>query len=141
MLTSSLQTRLLLVLSKLGKSEHIEENAKAMGVKLDDDDIALLSAAQADVAAAGGTIPGDCGDEYRQPPFLTATGDLSDHLDSFPPVYERTSSAVRVPHGGGGGDGGSRRSYVLSGTEWEPMAGFSRAVRYESKEGAHIHGK
>ena len=29
--------------------------------------------------------PGDCGDEYRRPPFLTASGDLSHHLDSLPP--------------------------------------------------------
>ena len=25
-------------------------------------------------------IPGGCGDEYRRPPYLTASGDLSDHL-------------------------------------------------------------
>ena len=32
-------------------------------------------------------IPGDCGDEYRRPPFLTASGDLSHHLRSVPKVY------------------------------------------------------
>ena len=61
-------------------------------------------------------IPGDCGDEYRRAPFLTASGDLSHHVDSFPPTYEATRSA----------DG---RSRVLSGTSWEEIAGFSRAVR------------
>ena len=25
-------------------------------------------------------IPGDCGDEYRKRPYLTASGDLSDHI-------------------------------------------------------------
>ena len=124
----------IIVGSRLSKSEHIEENAKAMSLRLDGDDRALLSAAQEEVAANGGSIPGDCGDEYRKPPFLTATGDLSDHLDSFPPVYEQThvSSA-------GTGDGSSKRSYVLSGTEWEPLAGFSRAVRTETAAGATIH--
>ena len=33
-------------------------------------------------------IPGDCGDEYRKPPFLTASGDLSHHLDAIPSAYE-----------------------------------------------------
>ncbi|MGD8298990.1 MAG: RidA family protein, partial [Desulfobacterales bacterium] len=50
------------------------------------------------------------------PPFLTAAGDLSDHLESVPPPFE-----VRT-----GEDG---RTRVLSGTIWEEMAGFCRAVR------------
>lgn len=31
----------------------------------------------------------DCGDEYRMPPYLTASGDLSHHLDptSLPPIF------------------------------------------------------
>ncbi len=62
-------------------------------------------------------IPGDCGDEYRKPPFLTASGDLSHHIESIPPPYK-----AQV-----GGDG---RSKVLSGTVWEDVAGFSRAVRH-----------
>jgi enamine deaminase RidA (YjgF/YER057c/UK114 family) len=61
-------------------------------------------------------IPGDCGDEYRRPPYLTASGDLSHHLDSFPPPYPVV-----------GDDAGRRRA--LSGTVWEDLAGFSRAVR------------
>src|SRR4029077_16839695 len=32
-------------------------------------------------------IPGDCGDEYRKPPFLTASGDLRHHVESFPAPY------------------------------------------------------
>ena len=37
-------------------------------------------------------IPGDCGDEYRRPPYLTATGDLSHHVESFPPPYQTRES-------------------------------------------------
>ena len=61
-------------------------------------------------------IPGDCGDEYRKPPFLTASGDLSHHLDNFPAPYE-----IKV--------GKDNRTQVLSGTIWEDLAGFSRAVQ------------
>ena len=62
------------------------------------------------------TIPGNCGDEYRKPPFLTASGDLSHHLEKFPAPYT-TKQGV---------DG---RIQVLSGTIWENLAGFSRAVK------------
>lgn len=37
-------------------------------------------------------IPGDCGDEYRRPPFLTATGDLSHHVESFPAPFKPLDS-------------------------------------------------
>jgi aryl-alcohol dehydrogenase-like predicted oxidoreductase/enamine deaminase RidA (YjgF/YER057c/UK114 family) len=61
-------------------------------------------------------IHGDCGDEYRRPPFLTASGDLSHHIDSFPAPY-----ITKI--------GKDDRTKVLSGTIWEDMAGFSRAVK------------
>ncbi len=61
-------------------------------------------------------IPGNCGDEYRKPPFLTAAGDLSDHLEQLPSPYP-----VLPIHEG--------RSKALSGTIWEDLAGFSRATR------------
>ena len=61
-------------------------------------------------------IPGDCGDEYRRPPYLTATGDFSDHLEPLPAPYE-----VRT-----GEDGPSR---AFSGTIWKEMASYCRAVR------------
>ena len=75
---------------------------------------------RAEIEAALATlepIPGDCGDEYRKPPFLTASGDLSHHVDSMPPPYQV------VP----GADG---RMLCLSGTPWESMAGYARAVRH-----------
>ena len=61
-------------------------------------------------------IPGDCGDEYRKPPYLTASGDLSHHLESFPPPYQTKM-------------GSDHRIQALSGTIWEDIAGFSRAVK------------
>ncbi len=67
-------------------------------------------------SAALDPIPGDCGDEYRRPPYLTAAGDLRDHVTHFPAPYP-------VQRGGDG------RARVSSGTMWEDVAGFSRAVR------------
>lgn len=61
-------------------------------------------------------IPGDCGDEYRKPPYLTASGDLSHHLESLPPPYQTKM-------------GSDQRIQALSGTMWEDIAGFSRAVK------------
>ena len=74
---------------------------------------------KAEIAAAADRlrpIPGDCGDEYRRRPYLTASGDLSHHIEAMPTPYEAERGA----------DG---RSRVSSGTVWEDLAGFSRAVR------------
>ena len=60
-------------------------------------------------------ITGDCGDEYRKTPYLTASGDLSHHLDNFPPVYQPVKNM------------GTRQ--INSGTLWEGLAGYSRAVQ------------
>ncbi|MCZ6917854.1 MAG: aldo/keto reductase [Gemmatimonadetes bacterium] len=98
--------------ARLGESEHIDDNLRLFGFTLDDDDVAVIESALSRLDP----IPGDCGDEYRGPPYLTASGDLSHHIDTLPAPY-----AVRV-----GEDG---RSWVLSGTVWEDLAGFSRAVR------------
>lgn len=98
--------------ARLGESEHIANNRALLDLQLD-------SAAHAEIAAALTAltpIPGDCGDEYRKPPFLTASGDLSHHIDRLPPPYP-----TRI--------GSAGQTQALSGTVWEDLAGFSRAVR------------
>jgi aryl-alcohol dehydrogenase-like predicted oxidoreductase/enamine deaminase RidA (YjgF/YER057c/UK114 family) len=98
--------------ARLGKSQHIEDNLRLFAFSLDRDSRSAIDAALARLQP----IPGDCGDEYRKPPFLTASGDLSHHLESMPPPY------TALPARGG-------RSIVLSGTPWEEIAGYCRAVR------------
>lgn len=98
--------------ARLGKSEHILENKQLLTFALDESSKKILKQAIGQLIA----IPGDCGDEYRKPPFLTASGDLSHHLDKVPPPYPSFSD-------------GNGRTKALSGTLWEDRAGFSRAVR------------
>jgi aryl-alcohol dehydrogenase-like predicted oxidoreductase/enamine deaminase RidA (YjgF/YER057c/UK114 family) len=102
--------------ARLGLSEYIENNRKLLAFALDDTDRDLLGAA----LAALEPIPGDCGDEYRKPPFLTASGDLSHHIDTMPVPYPAT-------------DGCHGRTLALSGTIWEDIAGFARAVRKDNR--------
>jgi enamine deaminase RidA (YjgF/YER057c/UK114 family) len=97
-----------------GEREHRADNLRLFAFTLDGEDHALLDEA----FAATKPVPGDCGDEYRRPPYLTAAGDLSDHLTSF----DRAYVAEDVP-----GKPGQRR--VLSGSEWEDIAGYCRARR------------
>jgi len=98
--------------ARLGRSAHVEETKRLFSFELSDADKQIIQDAQAMLDP----IPGDCGDEYRKPPFLTASGDLSHHIESIPKPYEEVA-----------GPNGSTK--VFSGTSWEGMAGFCRAVR------------
>ena len=95
-----------------GMSEHIASNLRLHEMGLSSSEKATIAKALTELQP----IPGNCGDEYRKPPFLTASGDLSHHLENFPAPYTTQQ----------GGDG---RTQVLSGTIWEDLAGFSRAVK------------
>jgi enamine deaminase RidA (YjgF/YER057c/UK114 family) len=100
--------------ARLGESQHRDDNLRIFDFELDAADLARLDEA----FAATKPIAGDCGDEYRRPPFLTASGDLSHHLAALPPVWPRQP----VP-------GRPGRWRVDSGSVWEPQAGYARAVR------------
>ncbi len=98
--------------ARLGKSEHIDGNKKLLSLTLDKESKDYIKQSLLTL----NDIPGDCGDEYRKPPFLTASGDLSHHVETIPLPYPTQQ----------GTDG---RTKVLSGTTWEGLAGYSRAVR------------
>jgi enamine deaminase RidA (YjgF/YER057c/UK114 family) len=100
--------------ARLGESEHRADNLRPFAFALDAEDTARLDSA----FAATRPIPGDCGDEYRKPPFLTASGDLSHHLDTMPLACQ----TAPVPHRAGA-------TRVASGSEWEEIAGYCRAQR------------
>ena len=101
---------------RLSKSEHLEDTLRIFDLNLDDEDRETIAKGRKGLRK----IPGDCGDEYRKPPYLTATGDLSHHFDALPPPYP-------VKPGPKG------RTLVVSGTHWEPLAGFSRAHRLDDR--------
>ncbi len=97
-----------------GERDHRADNARIFGFALDDEDRAVLARAFAGTAP----VPGDCGDEYRRPPFLTASGDLSHHLGTVAAAYDTDT----VP-------GRPEQSRALSGSKWESIAGYCRARR------------
>jgi aryl-alcohol dehydrogenase-like predicted oxidoreductase/enamine deaminase RidA (YjgF/YER057c/UK114 family) len=97
--------------ARLGERQHIDDTLGLFSFALSDEDRGDLEAAMRGLTP----IPGDSGDEYRRPPFLTASGDLSHHVDALPPPFATRQIGART--------------HCLSGTPWETMAGYSRAVR------------
>ncbi|MEM9550540.1 MAG: aldo/keto reductase [Pseudomonadota bacterium] len=100
--------------ARLGERDHIADNAKLFALELDAEDLERLDHAFAETPP----VPGDCGDEYRRPPFLTASGDLSDHLAEIPPAF----APSRLDHR-------PDAQRVLTGSDWEEIAGYCRAQR------------
>lgn len=104
----------IIVGARLGESEHRADNLKLMSFTLDGEDLAAIDGA----ASKTQRIKGDCGDEYRRPPFLTASGDLSHHLNSQSKFYGAKEVVGRTD-----------TEQVDTGSIWEEICGFSRAVR------------
>ncbi|MEP1208678.1 MAG: aldo/keto reductase [Rhizobiaceae bacterium] len=100
--------------ARLGEAQHSADNSKLFDFSLDNEDQQRLQEA----FEATSPLPGDCGDEYRKPPFLTASGDLSHHLDEMPLAVEVQPAPHRPD-----------AQRVLSGSEWEEIAGYCRAQK------------
>lgn len=66
----------IIIGARLSKSEHIADTLRLFRFSLDAKSREIIASAVDNL----NPLPGDCGDEYRKPPFLTAAGDLSDHL-------------------------------------------------------------
>lgn len=109
--------------ARLGEREHRADNLQLFAFALDADDHALIN----ETLEKTTMLAGDCGDEYRKPPFLTASGDLSHHLETMPKQY----SAEPIP-------GKPGRLRVSSGSIWEPLCGFSRAMKIGDR--IHVSG-
>ena len=97
--------------ARLGQNAHIDDTTSLFTFDLSEEQTKRIAA----VLGTLSPIPGDCGDEYRKPPYLTASGDLSHHLEDFPAVYHSYELAGKT--------------HVDSGTKWEEWAGYSRGVR------------
>ncbi|KAF9763238.1 hypothetical protein IL306_003207 [Fusarium sp. DS 682] len=106
----------VIVGTRLGanSSAYINGNLKAFTFELDDEDNQIIAKAQECLK----DLPGDCGDEYRRPPYLTAAGDLSHHLTDS----ERSKKLLNAIAKG-------QRVEYSSGSKWESIDGYCRAVR------------
>jgi len=103
----------IIIGARLSQSEHIRDNLRIFQFSLDEKSRSEISA----VIEKLHPIPGDCGDEYRKPPFLTASGDLSHHIETLPDPYASRTSE----------DG---QSIILCGAPWDDTDSKSRAMRH-----------
>ena len=106
----------IIIGARLGENNHIKDNLNILKTKISKEEINLIRDAQKEL----NPIPGDCGDEYRKPPYLTASGDLSHHFQEIPKIYD---SNILV----------EGREHVSSNTKWEELASYSRAVKYKDR--------
>lgn len=88
--------------------KYTASNLSVFSFELTKEDHDLIEKAQEGLS----DIPGDCGDEYRRAPYLTASGDLSHHLSEHSVRLEKVERAVQA---------GKRVEYS-SGNKWEPIA-------------------
>lgn len=91
----------------LDSQHYNQRNNGPFTFALTEQDMALITEAQAQLHQ----LPGDCGDEYRREPFLTAAGDTSDHVQSTDKtrhVREAIDKGMRVEYS--------------SGSKWEAIA-------------------
>jgi aryl-alcohol dehydrogenase-like predicted oxidoreductase len=102
----------IIIGTRLGQSEHIQDNLRLFRFSIDEKSRSDIRESSTKLLP----IPGDCGDEYRKPPFLTASGDLSHHIESFPPPFETRNSP-------------DNKTVFIKGSLWEDSNGKSLAVR------------
>ncbi len=105
----------IIVGARLMEQQHRNANKTLLSFKLTPENHERINACRQSLQR----IHGDCGTEYRRPPFLTASGDLRDHLDALPPVFKKTAVAGR-----------NDRWRISSGSEYEPICGYSRGIRH-----------
>ena len=106
----------IIIGARLGQNNHIEDNLNILKTKISKEEINLIRDAQKIL----NPIPGGCGDEYRKPPYLTASGDLSHHFQEIPKIYD---SNILI----------EGREHFSSNTKWEELAGYSRAVKHKDR--------
>lgn len=102
----------IIIGARLGERDYINKNLKVFDIELDKTDETEINKIQNQFDP----IEGDCGDEYRKAPILTATGDLTHHLESLSTPYIPIKMS-------------NKRVRINSGTIWEDSASYSRAVR------------
>ncbi len=85
----------VIVGARPGAPGHLEDNLRLGAFSLDERSREELAEAQAELDP----IPGDSGDEYRRPPYLTASGDLSHHFTELPApwISRETGRGYELP--------------------------------------------